>query len=153
MKPNFFIIVLSCVCAVAVGGCRTSSESSSFAASGRHADSVAALRSIGAKCIERESEVTTIVMRIDTATGELRVVEKGIVKTVEKSAENAVRYDTARFFVQAKEETEQRTETAVERTGTSRGRGAGFIAGMWLCFATLGATMALILHAQWKSRN
>jgi len=132
--------------------CRTIRETSSIAATERHADSVAVLRSIAATAIATESETTVIVMRLDT-TGRLRIVAKDITKTVTRKAETAKRADTAAFEAKARQ-----TDIRTEKTRESESNAAmtchsGFIVGMWGCFTLLAAALALYIHAKWKSRN
>lgn len=132
--------------------CRTIREDSSLAATERHADSVAVLRSIAATAIATESETTVIVMRPDT-TGRLRIVAKDITKTVTRKAETAKRADTAAFEAKARQ-TDIRTEkTSESESNAAMACHSGFIVGMWGCFTLLAAALALYIHAKWKSRN
>lgn len=132
--------------------CRTIREASSLAATERHADSVAVLRSIAATAIATESETTVIVMRPDT-TGRLRIVAKDITKTVTRKAETAKRADTAAFEAKARQ-TDIRTEkTRESESNAAMACHSGFIVGMWVCFTLLAAALALYNHAKWKSRN
>lgn len=146
-------ILLAIVPLSASVACRTNREASSLTVTERHADSVAVLRSIAATAIATESETTVIVMRPDTVTGELRIVAKDITKTVTRKAETARRGDTAAFVAKDKQKDTRTEKTRENASNTAQTSRIGFLAVVWLCFAMLGAALALYVHAKWKSRN
>ena len=114
----------------------------------RHADSVAALRSIRASELERETVVETIVVRPDTL-GRLHVVAHDIVKTTERKAETERTGDTARFEAKA-EQTDVRLEKTQETQVNTPAEGKGYATAIvWGAFAAL---LALLLYA-WKSKS
>lgn len=85
----------------------------------RHADSVAALRSIAARDLNRVEVWETLVMKADT-TGCLVPVSREIRRHTEKAAESVQSADTARFTVQDIQSTNQVEEKAADATDTPR---------------------------------
>lgn len=158
MKTLDFAIVFSTAFLLSASvACRTIREASSLAATERHADSVAVLRSIAATAIATESERETVVvtMRPDTITGELRIVAKDITKTVirKTATETAKRADTATFVAKAKQTDYREEKTRESESNAAKATRVGYIVGVWSCFTLLAAAIALYLYAKWKSRN
>lgn len=153
VRMKSFLLIVFVVLIVPLPGCRTNRKASSLTVTERHTDSVAALRSIRASLIERETVTETIVIRPDTITGELRVVARDITKTTERATETAKTGDTARFVSKG-----ERTNIRDEKTSETQGNAAtagniGQLILVWLSFAFLAALLALYLRATWKSRN
>lgn len=152
VRMKNFLLIVFVVLIVPLPGCRTNRKASSLTVTERHTDSVAALRSIRASLIERETVTETIVIRPDTITGELRVVARDITKTTERATETAKTGDTARFV--SKGGTDIRDEKTSETQGNAATAGDIWqLAIVWLSFAFLAALLALYLRATWKSRN
>lgn len=147
MKTNAAILLLL------LAGCKAKTVAvDTTAVTLRHADSVAALRSIRASELERETVVETIVVRPDTL-GRLQVVAHDIVKTTERKAETERTGDTARFEAKA-ERTDVQREKTQETQGNTPAEGKGYAAAtVWGAFATLAALLALFLYASWNSRK
>lgn len=149
MKSTFIIALFFGL--VPLFGCRSRKEltASDF---GRHADSVAALRSIAAHEIVTESETTTIVMRPDTL-GRLVEVARDVVRTVTRTAENAMRGDTAVFVADTKRHSTETIKTQETLQGEATRRPAAFLYGMWAAFTLLAFGLLLYLAKTWTSRH
>lgn len=126
-------------------GCR--SKNVVAIATERHADSVASLRSIGARELTRETETTTIVMRPDTL-GRLVEVARDVTRSVTR--ETAKQADTAVFHYETMQNTVKETKTQETRQDTDRANATAFVAGVWVALTLLVAGLAAILYMRWK---
>lgn len=147
MKVFLFILFVIWGSAVATG-CRSRKEVA-IATTERHTDSVASLRSIGARELTRETETTTIVMRPDTL-GRLVEVARDVTRSVTRETETAKQADTAVFHSDTMQNTIQETKTQETRQDTERANATAFVAGMWVTFTILVAGLAAILYMKWK---
>ena len=145
MKTVFFILLL--VPAVAVG-CRARKEDTHTSIE-RHSDSVAALRSIGARELTREVETTVVTMRPDTL-GRLVEVARDVTRSVTRETETAKKADTAVFRSETMQNTTQEKKTSETQNDTARRATTAFVAGMWVAFTVLVAGLAAILYMKWR---
>lgn len=129
-------------------GCRSSKELKALGFE-RHADSVAALRSIGARELTREVETTVVTMRPDTL-GRLVEVARDVTRSVTRETETAKNADTAVFRSETMQNTIQETKTQETRQDTARANATAFVAGVWVAFTLLVAGFAAILYMKWK---
>lgn len=129
-------------------GCRSRKEVA-IAATERHSDSVASLRSIGARELTREMETTTIVMRPDTL-GRLVEVARDVTRSVTRETETAKQADTAVFHSETMQNTVKETKTQETRQDTARENATAFVAGVWVALTLLVAGLAAILYMKWK---
>lgn len=132
-------------------GCRSRKElnASDF---GRHADSVAVLRSIAARELVSETETTTIVMRPDTL-GRLVEVARDVVRIVTRTAETAMQGDTAFFVAETKQHSTNTKKTQETLQGEAKRQPVAFLFGMWAAFSMLAFGLALYLVKTWTSRH
>lgn len=137
MKPLLFTILL----AVCLSGCR--SKSSFVAVAERGLDSLASLRSMSAKALERVEVWETVTMRPDSS-GALVVVARDIVRHETRQTETESKADTAVLSV-----SEQRLESETEETSAGaaaeRGGSGRFIAFVWGLWASLAVLLAVYL--------
>ena len=119
----------------------------------RHADTVAALRSHSVQTIDRAQTWEYIVMRPDTATGQLRVVTHNVLKHTDNAV--AVKNDTTAKQVTASQVSESRTETTNTTAPAQRKYSTGDIimAGLiWtVCIAGV-MLLAKYLLKKWTLR-
>ena len=154
----FLLIML-----VIFSGCRSTheavvTETTVAASSGRHADSVIRVSSLGVRETLTEVETVTIVERPDS-TGALREVARDVVKTTKRERQTTQQADTSSYHSEAVEtreadtikETEKTVEPA-ERPATGRGKAAAFGAGIWFAFSALAVFLGIIMWLKWKSR-
>lgn len=118
----------------------------------RHADGVAALRSIEASTLEREVETTTIVMRADTL-GVLRVVSQDVTRTTERTIGKKTASDTSAFTA-SQSVSEESHEKEEEHTTAEKTR-VPLVSLLlsWAMFAGFVFVLLLYVWKSWKSRN
>lgn len=148
MKAKFAIVSSFLL----LGCCRTKAVTTTIDTARRHADSVAALRSVTASVVTREEVWETVVVRPDTL-GNLRVVARDIVRHTGNTSETAIQGDTATFGSETSKDTIHEEKTVQTAQNTARRGAVGFVVGVWVGFTLLTAALALILYAKWKSRS
>lgn len=126
-------------------------KAEAVSSSSRHADTVATLRSLSARTIDRRTTTETIVMRPDSM-GRMVPVSHVIVRHTDKTED--VTADTSDYRAEA----ETVTETAkVETAAPSAREGAAlkWAVGitLWLLLAVLIALEAVYLYKRWTSRD
>lgn len=126
-------------------------KAEAVSSSSRHADTVATLRSLSARTIDRRTTTETIVMRPDS-TGRMVPVSHVIVRHTDKTED--VTADTSDYRAEA----EIGTETAKAETATPsarEGTGLKWAVGvtLWLLLAVLIALEAVYLYKRWTSRD
>ena len=126
-------------------GCRSKDD----AVAVRRADSVAALRSVGASTLDRVETWETLVMRADSL-GRLVPVSRDVIRHTEKASESAMRGDTAVFAASNEEQHHKDTHKAAEAAKTSRAGFTGFAIGVWVAFSALVLLLATYILKQWK---
>jgi hypothetical protein len=126
-------------------GCRAKADTVAM----RHADSVAALRSVGASTLDREETWETVTMRADNL-GRLVPVSRDVIRHTEKATRNATRHDTAVFTSSTEELHHQETKNAAAATQTSRAGFTGFVIGVWLASTGMVLLLAAYLLRKWK---
>lgn len=132
---------------LALASCRTHAKAVS---ADRHADSVAQLRSLSSRLLERETVVETLVMRPDTA-GVLRVVERGVRRTAVRETESTS--DTSSVAV-ASSSVAVETVRESATPGTDRpSRPWAVGLSLWVSLSILAATLAAYLLKTWTSRK
>lgn len=146
MKAKIAILILS----ILLTACR--SKASAVSVAERHADSVAALRSVSSRGINVFSETETIIMRQDS-TGRLVPVAHNIIRHTEKSTENVSTADTTHFQSQDKENIKKEKETQPAAKKTADGNKWAFAIVMLIMFSALVMMLAIYLLKLWKSRN
>lgn len=155
----FLLIML-----VIFSGCRSTheavvTETTVAASSGRHADSVIRVSSLGVRETLTEVETVTIVERPDS-TGTLREVARDVTKTTKRERQTTQQADTSSYHSEAVETREADTVKATEKTidkpaerpATGRGKAAAFGAGIWFAFSALAVFLGIIMWLKWKSR-
>lgn len=147
MRHVFFLV---CFCLVVCYGCR-SRRVSVEASALRRSDSVATLRSIGARALTRETETVVVTMRRDTI-GRLVEVARDITRTVTKEAETSIQGDTAAFHAETTQEYNQEEKTAVTATQHARRGFNWFVAGVWLGFTALVTLLAAFVIKKGATR-
>lgn len=128
-------------------------KAEAVSSSSRHADTVATLRSLSARTIDRRTTTETIVMRPDSM-GRMVPVSHVIVRHTDKTED--VTADTSDYRAEA--EAEAVTETARVETATPsarEGTGLKWAVGvtLWLLLAVLIALEAVYLYKRWTSRD
>lgn len=126
-------------------GCRSKADTVAV----RHADSVSALRSVGASTLDRVETWETLVMRADSL-GRLVPVSRDVIRHTEKASESAMRGDTAVFAASNEEQHHQETKKAAEAAQTSRAGFTGFAIGVWAAFSAVVLLLAAYLLSKWK---
>lgn len=126
-------------------GCRAKADTVSV----RHADSVAALRSVAASTLDRVETWETVVMRADSL-GRLVPVSRDVIRHIEKASGSAMRGDTAVFTASTEELHHKETKHAAAATQTSRAGFTGFAIGMWTAFTGVTLLLAAYLLKKWK---
>lgn len=126
-------------------------KAEAVSSSSRHADTVATLRSLSARTIDRRTTTETIVMRPDSM-GRMVPVSHVIVRHTDKTED--VSADTSDYRAEA----EAVTETAKAETATPsarEGTGLKWAVGvtLWLLLAVLIALEAVYLYKRWTSRD
>lgn len=126
-------------------------KAEAVSSSSRHADTVATLRSLSARTIDRRTTTETIVMRPDSM-GRMVPVSHVIVRHTDKTED--VTADTSDYRAEA----EAVTETAKAETATPsarEGTGLKWAVGvtLWLMLAVLIALEAVYLYKRWTSRD
>ncbi len=119
--------------------------------SSRHADTVATLRSLSARTIDRQVTTETIVIRRDSL-GRMVPVSHVIVRHTDKTED--VTSDTSDFKAETKVET--KSETAMKETTAERhDKGGRWAMGvkLWLLFAILAALAATYIIRTWESKD
>lgn len=112
----------------------------------RHADSVAALRSIAARDIDRVEVWETLVMKADTM-GRLVPVSREIRRHTEKAVESVQSTDTSRFTVQDMQSTNQVEEKAADATETpSRGFNWFLVGAVAVLIGVVWGLLVLLLR-------
>lgn len=125
-------------------------KAEAVSSSSRHADTVAALRSLSARTIDRQVTTETIVIRRDSL-GRMVPVSHVIVRHTDKTED--VTADTSDFKAEAKDEAKK--ETAKKETTARHDTGGRWAMGvtLWLLFAILAALAATYIIRTWKSRD
>ena len=126
-------------------------KAEAVSSSSRHADTVATLRSLSARTIDRRTTTETIVMRPDS-TGRMVPVSHVIVMHTDKTED--VTADTSDYRAEAETVTETaKVETAAPsaREGTVLKWAVGVT--LWLLLAVLIALEAVYLYKRWTSRD
>lgn len=126
-------------------GCRAKAGTVSV----RHADSVAALRSVAASTIDRVETWETVTMRADSL-GRLVPVSRDVTRHTEKASGRAMRGDTGVFKASVEELHHEENETRPAATETSRAGFTGFAIGMWTAFTGVTLLLAAYLLKKWK---
>ena len=126
-------------------------KAEAVSSSSRHADTVATLRSLSARTIDRRTTTETIVMRPDSM-GRMVPVSHVIVRRTDKTED--VTADTSGY----KSEAEAVTETAKVETATPSAREGTVLkwavgVTLWLLLAVLIALEAVYLYKRWTSRD
>lgn len=126
-------------------------KAEAVSSSSRHADTVATLRSLSARTIDRRTTTETIVMRPDSM-GRMVPVSHVIVRRTDKTED--VTADTSDY----KSEAETVTETAKVETATPSAREGTVLkwavgVTLWLLLAVLIALEAVYLYKRWTSRD
>lgn len=143
MKTLLFTILL----AFCLSGCR--SKSSFAAVAERSLDSLASLRSMSAKALERVDVWETVTMRPDSS-GALVVVARDIVRHETRQTETESKADTAVSSV-SEQRLESETEETSAGTAAAERRGTGrFVAFMWGLWASLAVLLAVYMSRKWK---
>lgn len=142
MTNTAYILLLASLLLLA--GCRTRKVSVSSEAT-RRADSVAALRSIGSRALDREEVWETVVMLRDTL-GNLVPVSREIRRHTEISTETATQGDTAVFHASTEQTINQTEESITEAPKTTRRGWRGFKWGVGVSvFVLVAAAVAFVL--------
>lgn len=144
MTNTAYILFLASLLLLA--GCRTRKVSVSSVAT-RHADSVAMLRSIGSRALDREEVWETVVMLRDTL-GNLVPVSREIRRHTEKATETATQGDTAVFHAATEQTINQTEESVTEAPKTARRGWQGFKWGVWTACAVAIAAVVLVILAK-----
>ena len=111
----------------------------------RHADSVAALRSIGSRAVDREEVWETVVMLRDTL-GNLVPVSREITRHTEKATESEMQGDTTVFHASTEQTINQTEESVTAASETHRKGWKGFKWGVAVTLAALvAAGVAFVL--------
>ena len=139
-----------CICLVVCTCCR-SRRVSVEASALRRSESVATLRSIGARALTRETETVVVTMRLDTL-GRMVEVARDITRTVTKEAETSMQGDTAAFHAETEQEYNQEEKTAVTATQHARRGFNWFVAGVWLGFTALVTLLAALVIKKGATR-
>lgn len=147
MKAALFII---CFCLIVCPCCR-SRRVSVEASALRRSDSVATLRSIGARALTRETEVVVVTMRRDTL-GRMVEVARDITRTVTKEAETSIHGDTAAFHAETIQQDNREEKMAVTATQHARRGFNWFVAGVWLGFTALVTLLAAFVIKKGATR-
>lgn len=126
-------------------------KAEAVSSSSRHADTVATLRSLSARTIDRRTTTETIVMRPDSM-GRMVPVSHVIVRHMDKTED--VTADTSDYRAEA----EAVTETARMETATPSAREGAALkwavgVTLWLLLAVLIALEAVYLYKRWTSRD
>ena len=147
MKTLLFTILLaSCLSGCFLSGCR--SKSSFVAVAERSLDSLASLRSMSAKALERVEVWETVTMRPDSS-GALVVVARDIVRHETRQTETESKADTAVSSV-SEQRLESETEETAAGTAAAERRGTGRVAFMWGLWASLAVLLAVYMSKKWK---
>lgn len=126
-------------------------KAEAVSSSARHADTVATLRSLSARTIDRQVTTETIVIRRDSL-GRMVPVSHVIVRHTDKTED--VTADTSDFKAEIK--AEAKAETATKETPTARHETGGrwsMGVTLWLLFVILAALAATYIIRTWKSRD
>lgn len=126
-------------------GCRAKADTVAM----RHADSVAALRSVSASTLDRVDTWETVVMRADSL-GRLVPVSRDVIRHTERASASATRHDTCVFDASTEELHHQETKNAAAATQTSRAGFTGFVIGVWLASTGMVLLLAAYLLKKWK---
>lgn len=126
-------------------------KAEAVSSSSRHSDTVATLRSLSARTIDRQVTTETIVIRRDSL-GHMVPVSHVIVRHTDKTED--VTADTSDFKADTK--VESKAETATKETPAARhdtrGRWAMGVT-LWMLFAILAALAATYIIRTWNSRD
>ena len=144
MTNTTYILLLASL--LLLSGCRARKVSVSVEAT-RRADSVAALRSIGSRALDREDVWETVVMLRDTL-GNLVLVSREIRRHTERATETATHGDTAVFHASTEQTINQTEESVTEATKTTRRGWQGFKWGVWTACGGEGAAVVLVILAK-----
>ena len=136
--------------ALLLEGCRT--KAVTVTAVDRHADSVAALRSIQSHGLHVFSETETIILRQDS-TGRLVPVAHDIVRHTKRSTETNRTEDTSMVVTNTISKKENIKETTPARQEVDKGNRIAFSIVMLLLFTAFVLVLAIYLLKLWKSRN
>lgn len=142
------VLILS-ILLILLFGCRTKAVVLTETAS-RHADSVAALRSIGTRALDREEVWECVVMLADSL-GRLTPVYQETRRHADKATETTTKGDTAAFHAEAEETHDRSEKNVTAATETPRAGLRGFKAGVVVTI--MAAVAAVAALAIWRTKK